>query len=363
MLFDTARSSVKAEAGEVDVNQEKKFVPRRRPGTKNFFDVPMDLKLKDFQSESGRYFMSVLPSDVAVHFKRAILETGIESADALKWLDYALSYNGSGKQVSPIAQRVNANPYDPWAFKYIYREEDALSPMDYGYVITTGAYGIYLRLQSLVERLPAIIYSERERFGLGPKDKYIIYNLGSAYSLDTIYAVAQSPELKDLVRIVCVDPDKESLNYGKKLAERLGVSACFEFIPKKMEYAGLEQAHLILFIGMFCVVQSKKIILTMKFIKKHVKVDGIIIFSTVQEKMLMGGPILDFIMWSYGWRMYFKADGEPGKIARLAGYAHNRWMDFEDKLGYNRMTVARKPKFSIFGAIGDIYKLAKVLMM
>lgn len=77
----------------------------------------------------------------------------------------------------------------------------------------------------------------------------------------------------------------------------------------------------------------------------------------------MGGPILDFIMWSYGWRMYFKADDEPGWIARQAGYIHDKQMDFDDELGYNRMTVARKPKFSIVGAIRDFVNFAKVLMM
>ena len=341
-----------------------KFIPRKRPGTKNFFDVPIELRKKDFQSESGQHFMKILPPDVGECLKRAILHTGIASVDTLKWLDYALSGgNGSGKPVSPISQWVKANPYNPKPFKYIYREEDALSPVDYGYVITTGARGIYQRLQSLIVRLPGIIRDERKRFGLGQNEKYVIYNLGSAYSLDTIYAVSKNPELKDLVQIVCVDPDEESLGYGKRLAEKLGVAECFEFIPKKMEETGLEQAHLVLFIGMFCVVPSKKIILTMKYIKKHVKEEGIIIFSTVQEKMLMGGPILDYIMWSCGWRMYFKSDDEPGWIARQAGYIHDKRMDFEDNFGYNRMTVARNPKFSIVRAIGDAIKFAKVLMM
>jgi len=322
-------------------SHEGSFVPLPRTGTKSFLDVSPELKERDFQSDSGRHFMNTLPPDVSEHFKRAIMETGIESEDTLKYLKYVLSTDGAGKPVSPIAQWVNENPYNPRAFKYIYREEDALSPMDYGYTITAGAYGIYLRLQSLVDRLPGIIRGERKRLGLKPNEPYVIYNLGSAYSLDTIYAMSKDKDLNALARIVCVDPDGESLGYGQRLVEKLGVADCFEFIPKKMEDADLNQAHMILFIGMFCPVPTEKCILTMKFVKKHIKEDGIIVFSTVQEKMLMGGPILDFIMWSYGWRMYFKADDEPGWIATQAGYVHDKSMDWEDGIGYNRMTVAR----------------------
>jgi len=119
---------------------------------------------------------------------------------------------------------------------------------------------------------------------------------------------------------------------------------------------------MILFIGMFCPVPTKICVLTLNFIKKHVKENGIVIFSTVQEKMLMGGPILDFIMWTYGWRMYFKADDEPGKMATSAGYKHEKRMDWEDDYGYNRMTVARKPKTSFLRVISNTAKQIKLLL-
>jgi SAM-dependent methyltransferase len=292
------------------------------------------------------------------------METGIESVDTIKWLEYVLSNCLiTDSPVSSISQSVNVNPYNPYPFKFIYHEADVLSLLDSWYVNTIGARAIKNRLDILVNRLPKIIHEERRRLNICPNEKYIIYNLGSAYSLDTIYAVVNNPELKDLVRIFCVDPDKESLDYGKALAEKLGVSDCFEFIPKKMQDAELGQAHLIMFIGMFCVVPSKKIALIMSSIKKYVKKDGIVIFSTVQEKMLMDGPILDFTMWSCGWRMYFKTDDEPGRLAWQAGYIHERLMDFEDDFGHNRITVARRPRFSIARAIGDAVKLIKIFLM
>ncbi len=326
----------------IDKN-EGKLIPRQRIGTQTFMDVPRELKEMDFQSNAGRYLMNILPEDVGRSFKRAIMETGIESEEALEWVSYALSEDRSGRPISPIARWIHENPYNPRTFKYIYREEDATTLLDYGLMITSGAYGIYLRLQSLIDHLPVVIREERKRFGLGSGKPYIIYNIGSAYSLDTIYAVSKDPELQDLVRIVCVDPDNESLNYGRKLAEKSGQRNCFEFIPKKVEEAGLDQAHMVLFIGMFCPVPTERCIPTLQLIKRHTIEQGLIIFSTVQEKMLMGGPILDFIMWSLGWRMFFKSNDEPGQIAKLAGYIHEKGMDWEDGLGFNRITVARRP--------------------
>ena len=323
----------------------KKFIPLKRLGTKSFLDVPRELKEKDFASVSGKHFMEVIPPTIREYLYKAIMETGLESVEALKWLEYVLSNDvNTGKPVSPIAQWVNTNPYNPKAFKYIYQEEPALSAFDHGYIITSGAQGIYSRLQSLVDRLPDIIRSEGLKFNLGQNEKYVIYNLGSAQSLDTIYAIYKNLDLINLVRIVCVDPDEESLGYGQRLAEKLGVAECFEFIPKKIGDAELTEAHLMLFIGMFCPIPTEKCIFTLQLVKNYVKDNGIIIFSTVQEKMLMGGPILDFIMWSCGWRMHFKSDDEPGQIAQLAGYHHDKAMDWEDEFGYNRITVARKKK-------------------
>lgn len=79
--------------------------------------------------------------------------------------------------------------------------------------------------------------------------------------------------------------------------------------------------------------------------------------------MLMGGPILDFIMWCYGWRMYFKTDKESARIAAFAGLTHEKGMDWEDELGYNRMTVARNVKHSVFKKFGDAARLVRILMM
>ncbi len=338
------------------------FVPRKREGTKTFLDVPMELRKKDFDSLSGQFFMKTLPEGIRECFQRAILETGIESEDTLWWLKYVLSEDEKGDPVSPITRWTYDNPYNPRSFKYLYGEEDALSEMDKGYIFTPGASAIYDRLQTVIDHLPQVIKNERKRLNLKENDKYIIYNIGSAYGLDTIYMMAENPELKDLVKIIHIDPDKKSLFCGQRYAKKLEVSQSFEFIPKKIEEANVGQAHMLLFVGMFCPVPTKKCVLTLKFISRFLVKNGIAIFSTVQEKMLMDGPILDFIMWASGWRMYFKSDQEPGQIARFAGLVHEKNMDWEDELGHNRMTVARKPKGSFWGSVGKALDFTKAML-
>jgi len=344
--------------------EDGKLMPRGRAGTKNFMDVPMELRLKDFESESGEFFISILPPEIARCFKQAIMETGIESEDALKYLEYALSMEENGKPISPIAQWVHDNPYNPRVFKYLYGEAEPLSPMDKGYTLTTGSQAICLRLKSLIKRLPNIIRDECQRFEMKSDEKYVIYNIGASFGLDTIYMMAENLDLRGFVKIVNIDPDEASLVYGRNLAEKLGVVECFQFVPKKIEEVkDLDKAHMLLFIGMFCPVPTKKCVLTLNFIKKFIHEKGIVIFSTVQEKMLLGGPILDFIMWSYGWRMYFKTDKEPARIVAFAGLTHEKDMDWEDEFGYNRMTVARNVKHSVFKKVGDVARLVRILMM
>jgi len=349
----------------IDSRNEKEgvLVPKKRKGTKNFMDVSLELRKKDFESKAGRYFVDILPVGVQKSLKRAVLETGIESEDGLKWLKHALSDNGNGHPNSPIARGVYEDPYNPRAFKYLYGEEDALSEMDKGYIFTSGAHAIYLRLQSIIEKLPDVIKKERRKLKLKKSEKFVIFNIGAAYGLDTIYMMVEHPELADKVEIVHIDPDEDSLVCGMKYAEKLGVIKSFKFVTEKVENYEKGKAHMILFIGMFCPTPTRQCIFTLKFIKKFLVENGVVIFSTVQEKMLMEGPILDFIMWTYGWRMYFKADDEPGQIATLAGLKHEKAMDWEDEIGHNRMTVARNPKPSVLGRVGDVFKLVKALVL
>ena len=134
-----------------------KLKPKKRPGTKTFLDVPLELREKDLNSPSGKWFLANMPATIGRHFTNAILHSGIESADALAWLDYVTSRNNNGKLISAISHNVRSNPFDPTNFQYLYGEQDIPTTLDAGYVLSAGAHGIYLRLQSIIDRLPGII--------------------------------------------------------------------------------------------------------------------------------------------------------------------------------------------------------------
>jgi hypothetical protein len=336
------------------------FIPKRREGTRNFMDVSLENRISEFNSVHGLFLEKILPPEVLQDLRKVILSDGIESEAAFRVRQYFLSGDNENP-VSQITRWVDNNPYNPRVFRMLYGEQDIISPLDKFFILTSGAHAIYLRLQSVIDHLPEVITQERKRLGLKENEKYIIYNVGAAYGLDTVYMMAENPWLRNLVQIVHIDPDGESLYCGQCYAEKLGVD-CIEFVPKKIEEASLGKAHMLLFIGMFCPMSTRRCILTLGFIKNFLVENGIAIFSTVQEKMLDEGAILDFIMWMAGWRMYFKTDNEPGKIAQMAGLRHEKAMDWEDDLGYNRMTVARVPGRSIFRKISNVINVARAYM-
>jgi len=337
------------------------FIPKRREGTRNFMDVSLENRISEFNSVHGLFLEKILPPEIFQDLRKVILSDGIESEAAFRIRQYFLS--GDNKNpISQITQWVDNNPYNPRVFRMLYGEQDIISPLDKFFILTSGAHAIYLRLQSVINRLPEVIGQERKRLGLKKDEKYVIYNVGAAYGLDTIYMMAEHPEIQEFVQVVHIDPDEESLRCGQCYAERLGVAHCVEFVAKKIEEAQLGKAHMLLFIGMFCPMPTKRCVFTLSFIKNFLFENGIAIFSTVQEKMLDEGAILDFIMWMAGWRMYFKTDNEPGKIAQMAGLRHEKAMDWEDELGYNRMTVARVPKRSVLSRIGNVINVARTYM-
>lgn len=326
---------------EITNQSRGKLIPVPRLGTKTFQHVPRHLIDKDFESSSGRYFLNIMPEQVAEDIKRALYETGMHSEEALSFIQYATSNHSGGGPISTIAQQVYKNPTNPRAFARLYGLVDS-DRFDIGHIFTTGAHAIYLRLQTLIENLPKVIMDERERLGLSENDPYVILNIGCAYALDTIHAVHENPHLKKCVKVYCIDPDADSLATAKHLASQLDVSSCFEFIPERVEKAIFPAGHMMLFIGMFCNAPTEKAIFVLKLMQKYLADDAIIIFSTVQTEMLMNGPILDFMMWCYGWTMYFKDPEEPAMMVKEAGLFHEKEMDWEDSLGFNRMTVARK---------------------
>ncbi len=316
------------------------FVPVKRTGTKNFMDVPYERKLEDMASGYASLFIRDLERGYREDFIRAFLYEGIASVENLRWLDFVTK---GSSPVSEITSWVRESPYNPRVFKKLYGLEDVKSVFDRGFVLSPGAHAIYLRLQSIIRELPAIILAERKRLGLSSSQRYVIYNVGAAYALDAIGILLENPELQQLVSFVCIDPDEESCNCAEKIIREHNLDRrAIQVIVKKIENVRLfAKADAIMFIGMACPMPNSIIQRSLKSMRYFLKEGGLFILSTVQEKMLYDGPVLDLVMWSAGWTMFFKGDEEPGQLLEASGYSHQKNLDWEDSLGHNRMSVGR----------------------
>lgn len=62
-------------------------------------------------------------------------------------------------------------------------------------------------------------------------------------------------------------------------------------------------------------------------------------YSTVQETMIYGDPLLDMFMRGMNWEMDYKTDIEAEKVGQAAGW--NIEEAFYDAMMYNQMTLGR----------------------
>lgn len=325
------------------LSNDQVFVPKKRPGTKTYLDISIQDRVKDLRKSAGQCFLKALPREIRHDFVNAFLYAGIQSPETLRWVNFVTSANNGGKAFSETSKIIRNDPHNPKTFLFLYGERDFPTGYDRGYPLLDGSDAIFRRMQSIVDRLPEIILSERRSLLLREDEKYVIYNIGSAFSLDSIYILMENEFINRLVKFVCIDPDEESLNCGKRYAEQLGLTTdSIEFLPVKLEDVDAKnKAHMLLIIGIFCPIKTKGCVFLLKEMSKYLLPGGLAIFSTVQERMVENNPLIDFMMWGGGWTMNYKKDQEPGVIAKLAGFSHEKFSDWEDELGFNRMTVAR----------------------
>lgn len=104
----------------------------------------------------------------------------------------------------------------------------------------------------------------------------------------------------------------------------------------------LKKADMIMMIGLLYPKPTrvcKKILKNVTVFSRH---NGIIVFSTVQNDMVYGDPLTDFIMRADGWNMCYKTDSEPDEIALESG-----WYPYLDFLILTDITVWPWPEFRI----------------
>jgi hypothetical protein len=237
---------------------------------------------------------------------------------------------------------VERSPNSSETFEYLYHERSTEGDVDKYFPDGKAAIGIYQRLVALWSELPSIIREEIKRINLPEDEKFVVVNMGSGPGHDMIGVLADNSDLAKKVHVINVDPDAPMLEVGRKKVEKLGLTDSFSFIAKKCEDAQLKPggAHMILAIGIFCPMPKRVCVKVLKHLVPFVPFGGLILFNTIQVRMVEEDPVTDFIMRLAGWRMGYKDDQEPAEIARMAGW-EPFYEFFDEPLRYNCMVAAR----------------------
>ncbi len=279
----------------------------------------------------ARFLRKNLPTGIWDGLERFFLETGLNSPEAAAVLDYL-------HQNSEIARCVRIRPSDALPFEMIYRKKPPSTPVDRFCVRSKGALGIYLRLLALKDILPDIIRCELDR-NPQRKENFIVLDLFSGPSHYMLEVLHENPDLAERVQVQAVDYDRRALDIGEKRAEHLGVRDSFMFIHEAAEKVPPAGAHLVLLIGILCPLATHTGTKLVGAARQHILEKGLIIYSTVQQPMLYGDPLLDALMRGMNWTMDYKSEKEAESMGTAADY-HIEGA-FHDALGYNRMTIGR----------------------
>jgi len=212
--------------------------------------------------------------------------------------------------------------------------------VDRYFIRAKEAIGIEQRLLALRQQLPDIITQGILRLTLTKGQRFVIFNVGSGPGHDLIEVLEANPVLQKFVEVVCIDPAENMLAIGERRVKELGMADIFRFVPKKFGEAGLGEAHMILMIGILCPVSHNNCVKILKNASRFLHPSGILVYNTVQTRMVMGDPLCDFIIRMAGWHLDYKEDSESLEIAKEAGLEPIH--SFFDSLQYNCMVIARR---------------------
>jgi SAM-dependent methyltransferase len=285
------------------------------------------------ETSEARYLLATLPPDIAEKLKRVFLNGDLEGEEAREALAYLVKN-------STITRIVVEKPSSAETFEYLYQKIPVDNKIDKFFIMTRAAVGIHQRLIALGSNLPSVIGKEITRADLKNGEKFVIFNMGSGPGHDTIEVLAENPDLKEGIHVYCIDPDAKMLAVGEARAKTLGLEESFTFVPHKFGEIELGNAHMILIIGILCPMPKEACIKILQNVSQFLHPSGIIVFNTVQNKMLNEDPLCDFIMRLYGWHMDYKRNSETLKIAQMSGLKPVG--SFFDSLGYNRVVIARR---------------------
>jgi SAM-dependent methyltransferase len=294
-----------------------------------------DVKRREhfLKASEARYLLATLPPDIAGRLKRAFLGADLDGEDA----EEALAFLAKN---STIARIISENPSSAETFEYLYQKVPVDNEIDKFFIMTRAAVGIHQRLVALRNYLPSFIRREISVAASRDGDKFVVFNVGSGPGHDTIEILEQNADLRERVRVYCIDPDAKMLAVGEAKARRLGVEESFTFVARKFGEVDLGKADMVILIGLLCPMPEGRCVETLRSGSQFLHDSGVVVFNTVQNRMLREDPLCDFLMRLAGWHMDYKRNGETLEIARMSGL--KPIASFFDSLGYNRVVVARR---------------------
>ncbi len=299
--------------------------------TKTFFDIPN--RNWALETPEALFLKSKLPPQVWGNLEKTFLETGLDSSESEALFEYFF-------ENSSMTKSVKARPSDAIPFEHIYRRQSTNSDVDEYFIRSKSAVGIFLRLLSLKDNLPQILRMGISEAGLKGNEKFIVLNAGSGPSHEMIEILSANRDLAEMVHVLAVDTDEASLDIGRKRVAELELQNSFEFRANSFGEIPPARAHLILLIGILCPLPSSIGVKVLQSMTAHCRTEGRIIYSTVQEEMIQGDPLLDVFMRGLQWKMDYKTEAEAERIGKRSGWTVEG--TFYDALKYNRMTIARK---------------------
>lgn len=299
--------------------------------TKTFFDVPN--RTWALRTPEAEYLRSVLPPHIWENLESAFLRTGLDSPEAKVLFEYL-------HERSSMTKAVKIRPSDAIPFECIYRKRPTSAEVDKFFIRSKAAIGIYLRLLALEDNLPQVLRQCIGSADLKRDERVNVLNAGSGPSHEMIEVLSANRDLAKLVKVLAVDTDDTSLEIGRQRVAELQLEDSFEFRAASFEEMQPTGAHLILLIGILCPLPSTIGVRVLRSMMTHSTKGGRIIYSTVQEEMINGDPLLDLFMRGLQWKMDYKTETESERMGKASGWTTEG--AFHDALRYNRMTIAKR---------------------
>ncbi len=304
------------------VKELVKFPPTDNEQT--YLDVPN--RESFIKNKDAQCLFSVIPKNIKIKLIDNFLSDSCKDKEEL--LEFFL-------RESEMFRLINAFPGSAEAFEYLYLEKEPEDPIDKYFLKCKSGIQTYKRLLSLDQNL---LYWVKK---LCQNKSLIIDSFFSGPGRDLIRIVKQNPEIKKMINVRNIDIDPKAIKIGQRLIEDEDLTDVFFYERKSFEKARPRNADLMLLIGVLCPLRLHTSERLLKAIRKYIKPEGYIIYSTVQYSLLNDDPFTDFLMRLSAWPMSYKSDEEAWSLAKESGWQPIAQF-FDEPSHHHCMTVAKK---------------------